>query len=325
MERSRLKEAKWQAGKEDGFGKGRASGKRGMRIGSLAAFALAGAACLVSCGAGRPKGCQEYTVQLEQYYVEYSEKYDYWDVLTVEYPKLDGIDGETQEGLNQQMYDMAMDRVNYWHLFPNEDVKRFQEEHYSIFCSDVDCDVTFHSQYLLSLDYFEFYCAGNPVWMTNGTERALTVDLLTGEAYGLEDIVEINRDFIETWDRINSEEEGEEASDAETLDIIWKWFLQEDEEMNEIYECRPFFYVTQDKGLVIGLSMDPKLEQAVTYEPLTRSVKTYVDAQALEPYKKESEFWEKLEASEEAGEVIPCADKKENIWLGEDAGIWQED
>lgn len=38
-----------------------------------------------------PKGYTDYTVQKEQYYVEYSEKYDYWDVLTVEYPRLEGI------------------------------------------------------------------------------------------------------------------------------------------------------------------------------------------------------------------------------------------
>ena len=30
-----------------------------------------------------PRGCRDYTVQKEQYYVQYSEQYDYWDVLTV--------------------------------------------------------------------------------------------------------------------------------------------------------------------------------------------------------------------------------------------------
>lgn len=45
----------------------------------------------------------------------------------------------------------------------------------------------------------------------------------------------------------------------------------------------------------------------------------------LETFKKESDFWEKYEKSETTGAVLPCADKKENIWLGEDASIWNWD
>ena len=45
----------------------------------------------------------------------------------------------------------------------------------------------------------------------------------------------------------------------------------------------------------------------------------------LEAFKKESDFWEKYDKSELAGEVLPCPDKKENIWLGENAGIWDWD
>ena len=73
-----------------------------------------------------PKGYEDYTVQKEQYFVEYSEEYDYWDVITVEYPRLEGIDEEVQGQLNQLMYDTAMDRVNYWHLEPSDEVKDFQ-------------------------------------------------------------------------------------------------------------------------------------------------------------------------------------------------------
>lgn len=100
-----------------------------------------------------PKGYEDYTVQKEQYFVEYSEKYDYWDVLTVEYPRLKGLDEEVQTQINQLLYDTAMDRVTYWHLNPSDEVKAFQKEFFSIFASDVNCDVTYHSQYLLSADY----------------------------------------------------------------------------------------------------------------------------------------------------------------------------
>lgn len=269
-----------------------------------------------------PKGYENYMVQKEQYFVEYSEEYDYWDVITVEYPRLEGIDEEVQGQLNQLMYDTAMDRVNYWHLEPSDEVKDFQEEYFSIFASDVNCDITYHSQYLLSLDYREYYAAGHPVWMTNGTKRALTVDLLTGQSYSLGDILEINRDFMKVWDKSLSDELDMEYADDEDLDLLLSWFLQTDEEINEDFICRPFFYITDEKEFVIGVSLDPVLEYAYTYEPVNRSYYTQLSAEELEVFKKQSDFWDKFEKSETTGEVLSCIDKKDNIWLGEDAGVW---
>ena len=259
---------------------------------------------------------------MKQHFVEYSEEYDYWDVLTVEYPCLEGIDKEVQERLNTLMYDTAMDRVNYWHLNPSEDVKAYQEEVFSIFCSYVNCQATFHSQYLLSLDFKEYYSAGNPVWATNGTERALTLDLVTGESYALSDIVEINRDFVRIWDKSLSDRLEAEYGDEEDMDILLSWFTGADEETNREYLCRPFFYVTQEKDFVVGISLDPVLWRAYTYEPASWNYYARLSLEEIEGFKKDSEFWNKYLKSETAGEVIPCEDKKVNIWLGEDAGVW---
>ncbi len=271
------------------------------------------------------KGYQDYTIQKEQYFVEYSEQYDYWDVITVEYPRLSGVDDQVQAQINQMMYDTAMDRVNYWHLESSEEVKDFQEEHFTIFCSDVNCDVTFHSQYLISLDYDELYAPGNPVWMTNGTERALTVDLMTGESYELFDIFNVDRDFIVLWDKSLSEDMQDDYADDESIDRMLSWFWQEDEEINQIYDCRPFFYITEDKDFVIGISFDPVLEYAITQVPTGRIYDTQLSMTELESFKKQSEFWDKYEKSEETGQVLPCENKEENIWLGEDAAIWEYD
>lgn len=272
-----------------------------------------------------PKGYEDYTVQKEQYYVEYSEKYDYWDVLTVEYPRLKGLDDEVQAQINQLLYDTAMDRVIYWHLNPSDEVKAFQEEFFSVFASNVNCEVTYHSQYLLSADYREYYSAGNPVWMTNGTERALTIDLSSGESYELDDILEINKDFIRLWDKSLSDELDEEYGNDEDIELVLSWFLQSDAEINRNYFCHSFFYLTEDKNFVIGVSLDPVLEYAYTYEPIDRSFYTELSIDELEEFKKESDFWIKYEKSETTGEVLPCKDKKENIWLGENAGVWDYD
>lgn len=292
-----------------------------LAVGIIGAAVLVAVLCCVLFW-DREKGYEDYTVQMKQHFVEYSDQYDYWDVLTVEYPQIEGIDEEIQEQLNTLMYDTAMDRVNYWHLNPSEDVKAFQEEVFSIFCSDVNCEAAYHSQYLLSLDYLEWYSAGNPVWCTNGTERALTLDLVTGQSYELADILELNKDFVRLWDKSLSDRLGEEYGDEETMELLLAWFTQSDEEINQDYFCRPFFYVTEEKDLMIGVSLDPVLEYAYTYKPVRRNFYAQLSEEELAPFKKESEFWNKYEKSEPAGEVLPCEDKKENIWLGEDAGVW---
>lgn len=271
------------------------------------------------------KGYDNYSVQMEQYFVEYSEQYDYWDVITVEYPRLEGVKDTVQEVLNNLMYDTAMDRVNYWHLEPSDEVKDFQKEYFSVFCSDVNCDVTYHSQYLLSMDYQEYYSAGHPLWMTNGTERALTVDLLTGESYELRDILNINKEFITLWDQAYSDEIGEDYGDNDEIELILSWFLQEDEDINENYVCHPFFYVTDERNFVAGVSLDPILECAYTYKPVNRSFCAELTAEEIEPFRKESNFWKRYDKSEAAGEVLPCEDKKENLWLGENASVWEHE
>ncbi len=298
-------------------------GKRKILAVSLVILAIAGAVCIgwIFSQKHSPKGCWDYIVQKEQYYVEYSEEYDYWDVLTIEYPVLNGIEEDVQEKINEQLYETAMDRVNYWHLHPDEKVKAFQKDQFSVFCSDVTADVTYHSQYLVSADFYEIYSAGHPLWNTNITERGLTADLMTGKVYRLTDILEINRDFVKLWDACSTRRTGEEGWDEESIDLLLSWFLETDEELVD-YESHPFFYLTEDKEFAIGLSLDPVLYAAITYEPTSRILCTVMKPEELAPYRKESEFWDRYENSQVAGEVLPCEDKKENIWLGEGAGVW---
>ena len=116
--------------------------KKQKRVGMAAFAVLLG---ISGCGSiGAPKGYEGYTVKKEQYVDEYTEQYDYWDVVTVEYPVVSGIDGEQTEIINKTLYDMAMEKVNYWHLTPNEQVEALMEE-YSVYSSDVHCDVDFCS------------------------------------------------------------------------------------------------------------------------------------------------------------------------------------
>lgn len=98
-------------------GKGRPEGKKERKlvvlIFSVCIALIIGIKAYTMLAEHSPKGQGDYTVQKEQYYVQYSEQYDYLEVLTVEYPRLEGTEEETQTLINQLLYDTAMDRVNY--------------------------------------------------------------------------------------------------------------------------------------------------------------------------------------------------------------------
>ena len=268
---------------------------------------------------------RNYTIQMEQYVVEYSEKYPYWDVITVEYPVLSGTGGTKEKAINQLFHDMAMDKVNYWHLFPNGAVKRLQNEEYQIYCSDVRCDITFHSQYLASAVFYETYAPVNPVYYAHKTRRSTNVNLITGEEYGLSDVLQVNDGFMELWCRQASQEYGDVILDDEdTRETFLSWFLGEYEELEGLYMFRPFFYVVDGGDIMVGLAIDPAPVTVLNDLELDSSYGVLFSPEELVPFRTESAFWDLYEQSQETGVVLPCGELRENIWMREDSGIWEE-
>ncbi len=271
-----------------------------------------------------PSGYQDYKIQKEQYFVEYSEKYDYWDVLTIEYPVLQDIETEQVAAINDIFYKMAMEKVNYWHLEPDTEVKELQKE-YSIFSSDVHCEVPYHSQHLVSVHFQEAYAPISPVHYIHMTERAANVDLTTGKNYTLSDILTINEDFSKLWcqQAYASGDYGDMIQeDDDTYQTILAWFLGEDQETAENYLLTPFYYLDENKDFVIGIAYDPKANIVVNDLPMDNYIAVHIESDLLVPYQTESEFWNLYNASETAGTVLECADRKDNIWLGKEAGVW---
>ncbi|MFG6369640.1 MAG: hypothetical protein K1W16_14735 [Lachnospiraceae bacterium] len=297
----------------------------GFGIGVVLAVVLLSAGVYGMLHFSAPKGYKDYTVQKEQYYVEYSEQYDYWDVLTVEYPSVSRINKEYEETLNKLFYDMAMEKVNFWHLFPDDEVKELQKD-YQMFCSDVHCEVPYHSQYLMSVHFQELYAPISPLQYVHRTQRCANVNLMTGEQYVLSDIFTLNDDFIGLW-CTQVEKSGDYGdliiNDADTRETFLQWFLNQDEEANMQYLFIPFFYLDKNKDFVIGLSYDPKPSKIASKLPLENSFCAHISSAELEPYRTDSEFWNWYEQSEQTGEILECEDLKENLWLGKDASIWE--
>ncbi len=278
-----------------------------------------------------PEGCFDYTIQKQQYYVEYSEQYDYLDVLTIEYPVLEESE-ETQgqlehlQQINDAFYETAMERVNYWHLQPDDEVKRAQEA-YHMFTADVQCDVPYHSQYLVSAHFWETDSPIYPVWYIFKTQRGMTADLLTGECYALADILRVDEDFIKLWIEKLNQRQGEEVIAPEDADIMLDWFRGSDEEIAEKYQFVPYFYLTEDGVFVIGISLDAKLKGISGYGVFDSTFYANMTAEELAPYRTEALFWERYDKAQSAGEVRECEEKQQNIWLGEEGGAtkyWED-
>lgn len=295
--------------------------KKQLIIKAFAAVLLSASICGCS---STPKGYTDYTIQKEQYFVEYSDAYDYWDVLTIEYPCLGG-DSEQVETINKLFYDTAMEQANYWHFSPDDEVKALQEK-YKIFSSDVRCDIPYHSQYLVSAHFEEIYAPISPVYYIHMTERAANADLLTGENYQLSDIFEVNEDFVGLWcEQVSKSGAYGDliVNDEETRKTFLSWFLNEDEETAANYRLTPFFYMDGNKDFVIGISYSPKAGIVTGNMSMENSYAVQIDSELLESYRTGSEFWERYEHSESTGEVLECKDLKENLWLGKDAGVWE--
>lgn len=287
------------------------------------AFALIlGIGTCVAFAALPSRGYQNYVLQKKQYFVEASKQYAYQDALSVEYPRLERIKGPQVAQINKLIYDTAMDRINYWHLYPNEEVRTLQTE-YHVFSSDVHSDVTYHSQYLLSIDFNETYAPISPVYYVNLTERALNVDLETGEAYQFNDVLQVDKAFVKKWCKAVNEEYGDSiALTDEVYGIILEWFQDLDDYINEDYDFAPFFYITQEKDFMVGLSFNPKAAALTSGKPTGSGYCVRMTAEELEGYRTDSVFWDKYEKSETAGEVRECTNLKENTWLGEKAKVW---
>lgn len=281
--------------------------------------------CILFCSRAE-RSYTDYTVQMQEYYAEYTDIKPYWDVCTVEYPQITGIDPEVEPQINEMLYQMAMLLVNYWHLEPNKVVERLQEE-YHLFASTVDANVGFHSQYLLSVGYAEVYAPLYPIYYMNSTMRALNVDLVTGESYTLADIIQLNENFIAAWCEKAAEDYGGYFVLEEAKGTLLEWFLQADDQMEDYYFFQPYFFITEDtetgdKAFVIGISIDPKVWGLSESYPITNNYETTWTVEELKELRTDSVFWEKFDTSKSVGEVLEYEDLHTNIWLGEDGGAW---
>lgn len=262
------------------------------------------------------RGVEDYQIAERQFTEVDTEQYSYWDTVTLGYVELEGLEEEVQAKINQAIYESVFHRANYWHYKPNEEVKAFQEE-YSIYADDVICEADYYSQYLVSLNFMEYYAPNDPVYWVKFTQWGMNFDLLTGEEYELGDILVIDENFAIFW--LNEVFEGEEWEE-EYLTYTMEWFSGTS--AAEEYEIVPYFYLTAEGDFVIGASMNPTYAGLVPGEPENNTLSIQVSYEKLKEFAADSLFWERYERSEPAGTVVKNEAYKENKWLGKEGSVW---
>ena len=110
--------------------------------------------------------------------------------------------------------------------------------------------------------------------------------------------------------------------EPEDVEIFIDWFNCADKELAEFYDFVPFFYVTDEGNLVVGVSLDPKVAALSGRDPSNSTFYTELTAEETEPFRKKSVFWDRYDKSESTGEVLRCREKQDNIWLGDQASVW---
>lgn len=262
------------------------------------------------------RGVRDYRIIHEQVYEEYTERYEYSDVLTLGYVRLEGLSQKVQDGINEKIYSSIFGRADYWHYEPDEEVKAFQES-YTIYSDDVVCTPELHSQYLLSLNFTELYAPDNPAFWMKHTRWGMTFDLITGEEYRLQDILITDERFSKLW--MDKAVSGK-GDDKRYIATIQEWFTGEI--TNEEYEIVPFYFVTQDKELFIGLALNPTLEGLYQGAPEDNTLGESFTYEELEAFVTDSPFWERYHQSKPAGEIVENEEHAENLWLGEEGAVW---
>lgn len=258
-----------------------------------------------------------YTIEMLQYNhsKEYSEGDWHREDIAIEYPVINGIGNEAMKKINKQAYDMSFKAFDYWYTVLE---KTFPSET-TFFDCQVDCRIGFHSQYLVSMNFWETYSAVSHFELdgVNGTERGLTVDLETGEEYSIYDIFKIDRAFVEVWIDALKDKYPKGITyeyDEDFTDFILEMFQEQGEKLGPEFDIFPYYYICNNRNFAVGLAIEPKLKKVSYYEPTRNYLCVEMYPEELMEFRTDNAFWDKLDQSLTVGKVIECKNKKSIKW-----------
>lgn len=221
------------------------------------------------------------------------EEYEYQDDtkrtmiidFQVEYPTISGLaDAQIEKKVNDTLKNVAMDTVDKIYTNPSEDMKeKVLQEDYPYLVSYVDYKICYASDELLSVAFQDSCYEGSSE--ANVHLRTCNINLKNGEVYQLQDIIEINDEFIEDW----YQSMLGEVQDSEFLSELDKDQMKqalEGDSLDGVYVVN--FFVDED-GIEIGfdLNYDEDGEKLSSYAWVTGPF-SYDE---IEKYQKDSDFW----------------------------------
>lgn len=204
------------------------------------------------------------------------------------YPQLEGMeDAGVQDKVNEELKACAMETVDRIYDNPGTEIKeRVLGEEYPVIADYVKYKVTYLSEDYLCVAFEDYSYEGSEEAYYVGL-RTKNINLKDGMVYEVQDIVNLEDDFVEEWLDAMREEADEEELLSELDAEEMKKALAGEDTKDGIYT--PAFFADED-GIEIGFSFHyaPDDENNWGYGWVTAPF----DLDELEEYQTDNTFWE---------------------------------
>lgn len=232
---------------------------------------------------------KSYEITDEVYSFSDDEKQSTIIEFHVTYPKLEGLDKETGEKVNEAIRACAMKTVDEIYTNPSEEIKeKVLGEDLPILASYVEYTVCYAGKDFLSVAFEDYSYQGSQDSYDLNL-RTLNISLKDGTVYQADDIVKIDETFVEEWLEIMRQEADNDAFLSELTPEELEKSLKGDS-LDGVY--RTVFVVDAD-GIEIGYDLNYEKNDShdLGYIWVTAPF-TFEEAQQ---YASDSGFWDLLD------------------------------
>lgn len=210
----------------------------------------------------------------------------------VYFPQVKGLHKDVQETVNEELKNCAMETVDKLYLNPTEEMKeKVIGAEVPVLMSLVEYKVTYQSPELLSVVFQDYSYEGTQEDFYVGL-RTKNIDLKTGKAYEVKDIVNVDGDFVKAWAQGMRNEAGNgrflsELDESEMEDILNDKAL---DKMADVYDAEFFM---DSEGVEIGL--DLKYPAGAKSDLGYAWVTAPFSLNDISKFQTDSDFWKKIE------------------------------
>ncbi len=203
----------------------------------------------------------------------------------IRYPQVSGLPSGKDEEVNQILRDAAMANADSYYINPTPEIQEFlDQQEYLYLGSEVEYKVTYMDENLLCVVFDDHYFTGS-VYGEYSALRVRIIDLNLASRYEIQDVLQTDGTFLETWREKMLEEDPDNYPAAELPDEVLQETLT-----GAIAENRYFSNLLLTKnGVEVGFTYAFSSEDG---QRLSRGwVTAPFTSEEIAPYQTDSQMW----------------------------------